>query len=408
MGLLARAVAEQKGYDTLDLFREIYGGKASKAGPTITLENALKVATLFACLKVLSQGVAQVPMKLFREQTIDGLKKIEPARDHPHYDLVATQPNDWSSSFEFRETLTLHAALGNAYVFKNRLMGGRVAEMILLNPGRVEKVQAEDYSIAYKVTGKSGATQIFPAEAIWHVRGPSWDGLIGMDVLNIARDALGLAIATEESHAALHKKGVRTSGTYTVEKTLNKEQYATLKAWILAEMAGADNSGAPMILDNGAKWISGAMTGVDAQHLETRNHQISEVCRFTGVSPFMIFQTDKAPTYASAEQFQIQHVVHTLSPWYARIEQSADINLLTKKERAAGYYFKFVAAGLLRGAMKDQGEFFARMMGAGGTRQILTQDEVRELLEFNPMGGDAGLLHAPQGSQTSDPAPTAA
>jgi HK97 family phage portal protein len=138
------------------------------------------------------------------------------------------------------------------------------------------------------------------------------------------------------------------------------------------------------------------MTGLDAQHLETRRFQIEETCRFFGVSPFMVFHTDKAPTYASAEQFQIQHVVHTLSPWYARIEQSADVNLLSEKERASGLYFKFVAAGLLRGAMKDQGEFFAKMLGSGGTRQVLTQDEIRALLEFNPMGGDAAKLHEPQ------------
>jgi HK97 family phage portal protein len=351
---------------------------------------------------VLSQGVAQVPFKLFQESEINGLSNIAPARKHQIYDLITAKPNDWTTSFEFRETLTIHAAMGNAYAFINRTING-ISELILLNPGRVTKKQLKDYSITYDVTGDSGAVQTFPAEAIWHVKGPSWDGLVGMELMNVAREALGLSIATEETHAKLHAKGIRTTGTYSVEGKLNAQQYKDLKAWIQSEMAGADNAGAPMILDSGAKWLPTAMTGIDAQHLETRKYQIEEVCRFTGVSPFMVFYSDKAPTYASAEQFQIQHVVHTLAPWYARIEQSADVNLLTKNERAKGFYFKFMAAGLLRGASKDRAEYYAKALGSGGSQGWMTPDEVRALEELNPMGGAAGMLSAP----SNKPAPTA-
>jgi hypothetical protein len=115
-------------------------GYASKAGPNVTLNNALKVSTAFACMKVLSQGCAQVPFKLFQEKRAGELTKIEPARDHSLYDLVTVQPNDWTTSFEFRETLVLHAAMGNAYVFKN-VVRGKIIELILLNPARVEKFQ---------------------------------------------------------------------------------------------------------------------------------------------------------------------------------------------------------------------------------------------------------------------------
>jgi HK97 family phage portal protein len=396
MGLFDRFKFGRKASDPLALWAEIYAaGRKSKAGPTVNLDNALKVATAFACLKVLSQGCAQVPFKLFREVQEGGLTKITPAREMPLYDLTATQPNDWSSSYEFRETLVLHAALGNAYAFKNKVMGGKIAELILLNPGLVQKEQLEDYSIVYKVTGKSGAVQVFPAEAIWHVRGPSWDGVGGMEVLTMAREALGLAMATEETHAKLHAKGVRPSGTYSVDGPLDDKQYGQLKAWILKEMAGAENSGSPMILSRGAKWLNQTMSGLDAQHLETRRFQIEEICRFFGVMPIMVGYSDKATTYASSEQMFLAHVVHTLSPWYARIEQSADINLLSKKERASGLYFKFVAAGLLRGAAKDRAEYFAKALGSGGSPAWMTQDEVRSLEELNPMGGEAAALPKP-------------
>lgn len=393
MGIFSRAVAEQKSYSTLDLFKEIYGeGRVSKAGPTITVDNAFKVSVLFACLRVLSQGCAQVPFKLFREEEVSGLKNITPAKEHSLYDTMSVLPNNWTTSFEFRETLVIHAALGNAYAFINRGFGGRIAELILLNPGRVKKEQKKDWSIVYKVTGESGEVQEFPAEAIWHVRGPSWDGVGGMEMLSVAREALGLAIATEESHSGLHMNGVRPSGTYTVEGTLNVEQYGNLKKWIEKEFAGSKNSGIPMILDRGAKWLSQAMTGVDSQHLETRKHQVDEVCRFMGVSPMMVFQSDKTSTFASAEAFFDAHIKHSMLPWYTRIEQSADAYLLSKKERAQGLYFKFVVSGLLRGSAKDRAEYYTRALGSGGHPGWMTPDEVRALEELNPMGNEAGKL----------------
>jgi HK97 family phage portal protein len=388
----------RKASDPLAIWAEMLrAGRSSKAGPTINLDNALKVATLFACLRVLAQGCAQVPFKLFQG--------YEPAREHPLYDLMASGPNDWTTSFEFRESLVIHAALGNAYVFKNMvgLRDKRPGELILLNPGKVKKLQDEkSYEIGYEVTGASGAKQIFPAEAIWHVRGPSWDGLIGMEILSIAREALGLSIATEESHAKLHANGVRTSGTYSVDSVLNKTQYTDLKAWIEKEYAGAENAGAPMILDRAAKWLPNAMTGVDAQHIETRKHQIEEICRFVGVHPQKVFHSDKTSTYASAEEFSNAHREDTLGPWYARIEQSADKNLLTKKDRADGYYFKFVANALMRASAQARAEYYAKALGSGGHPGWMSPDEVRALEDMAPKGGDADKL--PPGANKEPPA----
>lgn len=387
----------RKSSDPLALWAEIArAGRSSKAGPTVNLDAAFKQATVFACLKVLSQGCAQVPFKLFQEVEEGGLTKIKPARDLPLYDLVTTKPNDWQTSFEFRETLVLHAALGNAYVWKNMVMGGKISELILLDPGRMVVEHPNEYAApVYKYTLKDGKTVLFPAEAIWHVRGPSWSGFAGMDLLSMAREALGLAIATEETHSKLHSKGVRPSGVYTVDGTLSKPQYDQLRAQIDRDMAGSENAGVAAIMDRGAKWLSTSMTGLDAQHLETRNYQGAEICRFLGVLPSKAGFTDKTSTYASAEQFAIQHVVDTMGPWYARIEQSADVNLLTEKQRAQGFYFKFIAGGLLRGAAKDRAEYYAKALGSGGSQGWMTADEVRALEELNPMGGDAALLPKP-------------
>jgi HK97 family phage portal protein len=157
-----------------------------------------------------------------------------------------------------------------------------------------------------------------------------------------------------------------------------------------------------MILDRAAKWLPNAMTGVDAQHIETRKHQIEEICRFVGVHPQKVFHSDKTSTYASAEEFRNAHREDTLGPWYARIEQSADKNLLTKKDRADGYYFKFVANALMRASAQARAEYYAKALGSGGHPGWMSPDEVRALEDMAPKGGDADKL--PPGANKEPPA----
>lgn len=399
MGYFARPF-ERKAFDPLEIWAEMTrAGRTSKAGTTVNLETALRVAAFFACLKVLSQGVAQIPFKLLQENEESGLKQIRPAREHRLYDLVATQPNDWQTSFEFREQLVIHAAVGNAYVWKNRTIGG-LAEMILLDPARMAVEHKDEYAApTYKYSGKDGRTVAFPAEQIWHIRGPSWSGALGMDVLNVARDVLGLTIAIDDGVAGLHKNGATPSGIYSVDGTLNPDQHKQLTAWIKGQAA---TPGTPLVLDKGAKWLQQTMKSVDAQTREMRSAQIEEVCRLMGVMPIMVGYSDKASTYASSEQMFLAHVIHTLSPWYSRIEQSADVNLLTKSERAKGYYFKFNANGLMRGAASDRAEYYAKALGSGGSQGWMTADEVRALEEMNPMGGDAAKIPAPSNKKPPD------
>jgi HK97 family phage portal protein len=304
MGFLARAVAEQKSMTSHDLFREIYGGRTSKAGQTVNLEAAFKQATVFACLKVLSQGCAQVPFKLFQEYQEDGLTKIRPARELPLYDLVTTKPNEWQTSFEFREQLVLHAALGNAYAWKSYVIGGKIKEMILLDPFRMVVEHNDEYAApVYKYTLRDGRVIPFAADVIWHVRGPSWSGFAGHGHPEHGARGAWPVDCDGRNARQLHAKGVRPSGTYSVDGNLSPQQYKELKAWIVAEMSGADNAGAPMISDRGAKWLATAMTGLDAQHLETRNYQGAKSAASWVCLPSKVGFTDKAATYASAEQF---------------------------------------------------------------------------------------------------------
>lgn len=373
---------------SLDLWREVYGSRTVRSGVTVNWSTALDVATVLACCKVIAEGCAQVPWRLHQD-TEDGQKRV--AKERPLHNVIFRRPNRWQTSFEFRETILFHLILtGNAFVFIGRVGAAReVRELIPVEPGRVTVVQNPDLSLTYKIRGNDGREETFGQDAIWHLRGPSWNSWQGLEAVRLAREAIGLAIATEQAHAELHKNGARMSGLISIEGALSQERYELLTAWINKHVLGAENSSKPLILDNAAKYAPMTMTGVDAQHIETRKHQIEEICRALRVMPIMVGQSDKTATYASAEQMFIAHVVHTLSPWYERLQQSADVNLLSEPERDDGYYTKFDPNALMRGAAKDQAEYFAKALGSGGAPAWMAPNEVRAKIELPPLpGGD--------------------
>jgi len=237
--------------------------------------------------------------------------------------------------------------------------------------------------------------KLFPAEAIWHFRGPSWNTYEGLESVRLAREAIGLAMATEETHARFHANGAQTTGLYSVEGTVDEKEYKTLRKWIEDNISGA-NKWKALILDRAAKFYPIAMTGVDGQHLETRKHQVEDICRFFRMMPIMIGQADKAATYASAEQMFLAHVVHTMCPWYARGEQSMDVNLLSEEDRKAGYYCKFNPNSLMRGAAKDRADYYWKRY----QMRSLNPNEIRALEDENPYEGGEEFYQAPGTAKT--------
>lgn len=370
----------RKGAGTsFDLLRELLSRRESAAGKAVNATTAIEVSTVYACMRVLAEGVAQVPLKLMQVGA-DSRKRVE-ARDHPLYDILAHRPNDWQTSFEYREMLVMHAALcGNAYSFISRSARGEILELIPFTPGSVTVRRGDDHALSYEVAGQGGEMQHFPAQTIWHVKGPSWNSWSGLEAVQLAREAIGLSMATEEQQARMQRSGVRPSGMYSVEGTLSTDQYKTLRAWLDSEMSGSANAGKVMLLDRNAKWTPGQMTGVDAETMATRRLQIEEVCRYFRVNPIMVGAESKNSTYASAEQMFLAHLVHTLAPWYFRLEQSIDANLLTSKERGAGLYANFVEEGLLRGSAATTKDVILGYVNGG----LMTPNEGRAKLDLNP------------------------
>lgn len=381
----------------------VFGGGATKSGASVNTDTALQVAVVLSCVRVLAEGVAQVPFKLMRAT---GRVRDE-QRTHPLWSLLHRKPNRWQTSFAFRETLMLHVLLGptgSAYAFKSRVGSDRrLAELILLDPKRVKEHVADDGTRRFEVRGKNGGGRTLTDDDVWVIAGPSWEGTTAMPLVKLAREAIGLAMSTEESQANLQARGVQSSGTYTVDGTLSPQGYKDLKTWIEKEFAGAKAAGRPMVLGGGAKWNPMSITPVDAQHLETRKHQVEEVCRCFRVLPIMVGQADKAATYASAEQMFLAHLVHTLMPWYERLEQSADVALLSDREIEQGYYTLLEPTGMLRGSLKDTADYISRLTDRG----VITRNEGREMLDRNPLDGlDTPLT--PTNLTVGDPTPAAA
>jgi HK97 family phage portal protein len=368
-----------------------HGGAMSRSSISVNWKKALTVTTVLACTRRIAEGNATVPFKLYRK--VDG-KRME-ATDHPLYDLLSTKPNDWQSSVEFRETQAFHAVLaGNAYAYKNTV-GDKILELILLDPGRCKPKQATDYSINYQLTGLDGSQVTVPAENIWHLRGPSWDTVEGLDIVKLTREAIGLAIATEQSHAAFHANGVRPSGLISVDGVLKEKELIRLAAWVRKNFAGVDNTGKLMAVDRNATFTSTQIKGVDAEHVATRAFQVEQICSALGVMPIMIGHSDKTATYASTENMLLAHLVHTVRPWHRRTEGSADSQLLTREERRQGYYTGFTDGEFLRAAAKDRADFNKIALGGGGNPGWLTPNEVRGHEDLEPInGGDK--LYMPQ------------
>lgn len=374
-------------YGSID---EIFGrlfARPVKSGVAVNWKSALQVSTVLACSRRWSESI-MVPCKVYKR---DSQGRRTEDREHSLYRILEDEPNQWQSGLEYRETIGFHLCLaGNHYSYKG-MVRGKIDELIPLDPSRVATRQnAGDGSLRYRYTNLDGTVEDFDPTEIWHIRGPSWDGAIGMEAVKMAQEAIGLAIATEETHARLFSNGANPSGIFTSDNKIGDVARTRLKEQWKQDQVGLANKFRTAVLDNGIKWQQIAMKGVDAEHIKTRQFQVEEICRAAGIMPIMVgYSGDKAPTYASAEQMFLQHLVHTVRPAQDRVASSAKRWLLTRQERAEGYYIAFTEAAFLSPAMKDKAEYYKIALGGGGNPGWLKPDEVRGFEELAPEpGGD--------------------
>jgi HK97 family phage portal protein len=377
---LMQSIPERRETDISALIDRTMGGSLSKTGIVVNAESALHCTTVLACTMAIASGVAMLPFKLYQALPDGGRKE---AVDNPLYDLLDTAPNEWQTSVEFMETWVMHAVLAaDGYAYKNYVRG-RLYELIPLLPSKVFVRQLPDYTLVYDISLPDGTVQPVERKYVMHLRSPSWNGYSGLAAVKLARDAIGLALATEETHARLHANGTRPGGVLSTAATLDEDQVKLIREQWQQTQGGVANAMRTAILGGGLAWTPLAMTGVDSQHIETRRFQIEEICRAMGVFPQMVGHSDKTATFASAEAFFLAHVVHTLSRWTRRVEKRVSLDLLTPADRKAGLYPKFSYQALLRGDNKTRAEFYQVLVMLG----VMTRNEARLLEELNPLPG---------------------
>ncbi|MER9471078.1 phage portal protein [Mesorhizobium sp. M0520] len=370
-----------------EIWSGLFGGGPAKSGPSVTWKTALQCTTVLACSRRIAEGL-MVPCKVYQREP--GSKTRREDREHPLYAALEDAPNRYQSGLEYRETIGLHLALTfNHYSYISRV-NNQVDELVPLCD--VHPKLERDGRMTYRAQLFDGVYGTFESDEIWHIRGPSWNGTVGMDAIKLMREAIGLSIASEETHARLHSNGSQPGGILTTDKELSKAARDRLRVQWTAHQVGLANRFKTAVLDNGLKWQPLAMTGVDTQHIQVRQFQVEEICRGMCVMPIMVgFSGDKAPTYASAEQLFLAHLVHTVRPWHDRVAASAKRWLLTPKERKAGYYLAFTEQAFLSPAMKDKAEYYKIALGGGGNPGWVTPDEVRGFDEMPPILGGSRL-----------------
>lgn len=351
----------------------------SAAGVNITPANAMQIATVYACVRVLAESVGMLPLNLMVLKD----KSRDKDTKNDLFWLLQRGPNDFMTAQEYKELIMVHLGLrGNHYSYISKSPSGKVLELLPLNPAAVSPKVKDDWSVEYDVTFSSGLKKTMPESEILHIRLFTNDGITGLSPVALGRNTLGLAKATERHGSKLFENGARPSGGFKTEKSLTDDQFTRLQGQF-ANYTG-ENAMKNLILEGGLDWFQTTMSSEDAQFLETRKYQRSEICGLYRVPPHMIADLEKA-TFSNIEHQSLDFVQHTLMPYLTRIEQRFNKCLLSADKTR---YFKFNANALLRGAMKDRAEFYGKLVNLGA----FSPNDVRELEDMNPReGGDIYL-----------------
>ena len=359
----------------------------STSGKSVTERSAMQMTAVYSCVRILSEAVAGLPLHLYR-YTPDG-SKVK-AVDHPLYLLLHDEPNPEMSSFVFRETLMTHLLLwGNAYAQIIRNGKGEVVALYPLMPNRMSVDRDEHGQLYYTYTRASdeaptmnGMTVLLPPSDVLHIPGLGFDGLVGYSPIAMAKNAIGLAIATEEYGAKFFANGAAPSGVLEHPGTI-KDPSRVREAW-MSQFGGSANSGKVAVLEEGMKYTPISISPEQAQFLETRKFQINEIARIFRIPPHMVGDLEKS-SFSNIEQQSLEFVKYTLDPWVIRWEQSIQRALLRPEEKKR-YFAKFNVEGLLRG------DYQSRMNGYAVARQNgwMSANDIRELENLDRIPAEAG------------------
>lgn len=371
------------------------GGAETLSGAVVSPESALRNMAVWRCVDLIAGSIGMLPLYL-RER--DDTGAVSNAEHHALYRVLMTRPNAYQTPLVFKAHMQMRALVdGNAFALIVRSRG-RVIALNPIDPNRVRVRLQNDWSVIYDVTRPDGTLVSLPPSDILHLRGLSWNGVLGVSRTAVAREAIGLAMQAEAGAARLYKNGVMVGGFLEHPGKLGDDAFDNLDESLKAKYSGAENAGKWIILEEGMKAQVAQASARDNQQIETRKFQIEEVARAFGV-PRPLLMMDETSWGSGIEQLGILFVRYSLAPWFKAWEEAIALTCLTETEMGR-YYADFDEKELLRGSMKDQAEFYAKALGAGGSQPWMQANEVRDDVGLGPHADGEGLKNPMTTKQT--------
>lgn len=391
---LARRIDRGLGIGAVDTVTPIGVGSAAYSAPppsalAVSPEGALKISAAWACIRLLSESIAALPLQVFRRAD-DGGRAA--ATQHPLYSLLHDAPNDSAmTAMEFRQMLTSHLLLrGNAYALIQPGPRGVVDQLLPLVPEQVAVQQNDDWTLSYRVFDpRTRNTRVYVEDEIFHLRGLSLDGRTGLSVVSYAARSLGLAAAADEYATRFFSSDARPQAALKSEKELSEVAQERLRASWAEIYGGLSNAGKVAVLEDGIDYVQLSFNPEDSQLLQMREFSVADVARWYNVPLHMIQSETKDTSWGSGiEQLSIGFVTWSLLPWLKRWEQTINRRLIMAPQT---YYSEHEVAGLLRGDLKTRYEAYA----IGRQWGWLSVNAILALENENPIGPQGDIYLSP-------------
>ena len=355
---------------------------------TVNTETALKYSAVFACVRVLSETLASMPVKVYRKKP-DGDR--EEGSDIALYDILHNKPNDEMTPFSFKEMGMIALNTGGNMVCE-RIINKR-GELLGIYPyewGRVKiDRNKETKKLTYEITNGSDK-KLLRREQVFHIPGMSIDGVVGVSPIQYATQAITLGLQYEKFGVNFYRNGAMPSGVFETDTALSDRAFSRLKEDLGKTYTGMLKIGKPMLLEEGVKYRPVTINPIDAQLLESKNFQIEDIARIYRVPQHLINKLDRS-TNNNIEHQGLEFIIYTMLPWFKRWEEAQNMQLLTSDERKAGYYTEFKIDALLRGDIKARAFAYA----SGRQWGWLSVNDIRRLENMNGIGPKGDIYLQP-------------
>jgi len=358
---------------------ESYGGTVS--GVTVSDERSLSVAAVFACVRLLVEVVAVMPLIIYKE-TAGGADRRE-YRESTLFQLFYSSPNRVQTPVEFLETMMLHLVLrGNAYAVIERNVAGDVISLTPLPADAVDVVVLEDGTPTYAYATDRGVT-VYAQSNVFHVRlfGPG--RYVGLSPLGYARQTIGLSLAATDGQSRFFANGSRPSGVLMLDKVLTKEQREQVRERFASMYEGGENAFKMFVLEAGMTYQQLGISPADSQLLQTTAASAEDVCRFFRVPPFLVGFTEKVTSWGSGlEQQNRAFLLYCLQTYLTRWQEAINTRLVPIDERL-DVYAEFDTQALLQGDSAGLAAFLSTMTQNG----MMTRNEGRKRINLPAKAG---------------------